>query len=135
MSGSVRPNTQLKALTRDGRILERAPITKVLAVRSLERVTLEEGCAGDIVAVSGLAVATVADAIVDPDVSEALPATPIDPPTIAVNFSINDSPLAGRNCDKVTSRMLRERLSREAEGNVAIRIAEKPTRRSRRRVP
>lgn len=123
-TGTVKPNMAIKALTRDGKLIEQGRITKVLAFRGLERVGVDEAQAGDIVALAGLSKATVADTICDPLVSEPIQAQPIDPPTIAMTFSVNDSPLAGTEGDKVTGRMIRDRLMREAEGNVAIRISE-----------
>jgi GTP-binding protein len=123
-SGVVRPNMAVKALSPDGQLLEQGRITKVLAFRGLERVAVEEARAGDIVALAGFGKATVADTLCDPLVTEPLHARPVDPPTIAMTFSVNDSPLAGTEGDKVTSRMIRDRLLREAEGNVAIRIVE-----------
>ncbi len=121
-SGVIKSNTILKALTRDGSEIEQTRITKVLAFRGLERVALDQAEAGDIVAVAGFKTATVADTICDLAVEWALPAQPVDPPTLAMNFMVNDSPLAGREGDKVTTRMIRARLMREAEGNVAIRV-------------
>jgi GTP-binding protein len=123
-SGTVKTNMSVKALSRDGTVVETGRITKILAFRGLERVPVDEAQAGDIVALAGLSKATVADTIVDPSVTEAIPAQPIDPPTITMTFSVNDSPLAGREGDKVTSRMIRDRLLKEAEGNVALRINE-----------
>ncbi|NQW08654.1 MAG: translational GTPase TypA [Alphaproteobacteria bacterium] len=123
-SGSIRPNAQIKAMHRDGTDIERARVSKVLAYRGLDRTPLEVAYAGDIVAIAGFSVATVADTICAPEVTEAIDSTPIDPSTIAVTFSVNDSPLAGREGSKVTSRMIRDRLFREAEGNVAIRVRE-----------
>lgn len=123
-SGVVRSNMNVKALDRDGRQIETGRITKLLAFRGLERQSIEQAGAGDIVALAGLAQATVADTIGAMEVTEALPSRPIDPSTLAMTFSINDSPLAGKDGDKVTSRQIRERLMREAEGNVAIRITE-----------
>jgi GTP-binding protein len=127
-SGTVRTNMQVKALARDGSLVENGRISKILAFRGLERVPVDEANAGDIVALAGLSKATVADTITDPAASEAIPAQPIDPPTITMTFSVNDSPLAGREGDKVTSRMIRDRLLREAEGNVALRISETGTK-------
>jgi GTP-binding protein len=121
-SGVIKPNTILKALRRDGSEIEQTRITKVLAFRGLERVALDQAEAGDIVAIAGFKSATVADTICDQSVEWALPAQPVDPPTLAMNFMVNDSPLAGREGDKVTTRMIRARLMREAEGNVAIRV-------------
>ena len=123
-SGTVRTNMQVKGLSRDGSLVENGRISKILAFRGLERVPVDEANAGDIVALAGLSKTTVADTITDPAATEAIPAQPIDPPTITMTFSVNDSPLAGREGDKVTSRMIRDRLFREAEGNVALRISE-----------
>ncbi len=123
-SGSVKPNQNVKALSRDGKLLESGRITKVLAFRGLERQPVEEASAGDIVAIAGLEQANVADTICNPDVTEPIPAQPIDPPTLSMTFRVNDSPLAGTEGDKVTSRMIRDRLFREAEGNIALKIAE-----------
>ncbi|HET9414392.1 MAG TPA: translational GTPase TypA [Pseudolabrys sp.] len=123
-SGSVKPNQQVKVLDHDGRLIESGRITKVLAFRGLERTAVEEASAGDIVAIAGLPNATVAMTICDPLVEMPLPAQPIDPPTLAMIFRVNDSPLAGTEGDKVTGRMIRDRLLREAEGNVALRVRE-----------
>jgi GTP-binding protein len=124
VSGRVRHNMTAKVLTISGKEIEQARLTKLLAYRGLERVPLESAEAGDIIAIAGLGKATVAHTICDPEVETPIPAQPIDPPTLAVTFTINDSPLAGRDGDKVTSRLLRARLLREAEGNVAIRVTE-----------
>ncbi len=125
-SGRLTPGMSIKALSRDGKEIERGRITKLLAFRGLKRTAIDEALAGDIVAVAGLSKATVADTLCAVEVTEALPAQPIDPPTIAITVSINDSPLAGRDGDKVQSRVIRARLLREAEANVAIKIAETP---------
>jgi len=125
-SGTVRPNMPVKVLARNGRLVEEGRISKVLAFRGLERQAIEEGAAGDIVAIAGLSEATVAETVAAPEVTEPLPAQPIDPPTLAMTFRINDGPLAGKEGDKVQSRVIRERLLREAEGNVALRISENP---------
>ena len=114
----------VKSLSRTGEVLEQTRITKVLAFDGLERTPLEFAKAGDIVAVAGLSSTTVSDTIADPKVQTPIEASPIDPSTIAVTFSINDSPFAGNDGDKVTSRMLRDRLMREAQGNVAIKVTE-----------
>ncbi|MFL5032315.1 MAG: translational GTPase TypA [Xanthobacteraceae bacterium] len=123
-SGAVKPNQDVKVLDRDGKLVEQGRITKVLAFRGLERTGVEEAEAGDIIAVAGLPEATVSHTICAPEVTVPLPAQPIDPPTLAMTFRINDSPLAGTEGDKVQSRVIRERLLREAEGNVALRITE-----------
>jgi GTP-binding protein len=123
-SGSVRPNQPIKALRRDGSLIDAARVTKVLAFRGLERTGVDVAEAGDIVAIAGLTKATVADTLCDPAVEMALPAQPIDPPTLAMLFRINDGPFAGQEGDKVQSRVIRDRLFREAERNVAIRVTE-----------
>jgi GTP-binding protein len=123
-SGLVKPNQSVKVLSHDGKLVESGRITKVLAFRGLERVPLDEAGAGDIVALAGLPNATVAHTICDPSVETPLPAQPIDPPTLAMTFRVIDSPLAGTEGNKVTGRMIRDRLLREAEGNVALRVRE-----------
>jgi GTP-binding protein len=123
-SGTVKPNQGVKVLDRDGNVVDEGRVTKVLAFRGLERTGVDEAEAGDIVAVAGLPEATVSHTICAPDVAAPLPAQPIDPPTLAMTFRINDSPLAGTEGDKAQSRVIRERLLREAEGNVALKITE-----------
>ena len=124
VAGRLKPNATLKALGRDASVIEEARVTKVLAFRGLDRVGLEEAEPGDIVAIAGFERATVADTICDTNYGVPIPSQPIDPPTLAMTFSINDSPFAGQDGNKVTSRMIWSRLKREAEGNVAIRISE-----------
>jgi len=123
-AGTLRLNTMVKAIGRDGAVIEEARLTKLFAFRGLKREPVEEARVGDIVALAGLAQATVADTICAPEVTQPIEARPVDPPTLAMTFSINDSPLAGQEGDKVTSRMIRARLEREAEGNVAIHLSE-----------
>jgi GTP-binding protein len=122
--GVAKVNMPVKALARDGKVLETARLSKILAFRGLERVPVDTAVAGDIIAIAGLTQTTVADTISAPDVTVPLHSTPIDPPTLAMTFSVNDSPLAGREGTKVTSRMIAERLFREAEGNIAIQVRE-----------
>jgi GTP-binding protein len=105
-------------------VVEEGRVTKVLAFRGLERTPIDEGFAGDIIAIAGLPEAFVSHTLCAPEVTEPLPAQPIDPPTLTMTFRINDSPLAGTEGDKVQSRVIRERLLREGEGNVALRISE-----------
>jgi GTP-binding protein len=123
-SGTIRPNQNVKVLDRDGNLIESGRVTKLLAFRGLEQTGVEEAEAGDIVAVAGLPNATVSNTICAPEVESPLPAQPMDPPTLAMIFRVNDSPLAGTEGDKVTGRMIRDRLLREAEGNVALRVRE-----------
>ncbi|MGA7429480.1 MAG: translational GTPase TypA [Xanthobacteraceae bacterium] len=123
-SGSVKPNQPVKVIDRNGELIEEGRVTKVLAFRGLERAPIEEGFAGDIVAIAGLPEAFVSHTLCAPEVTEPLPAQPIDPPTLTMTFRINDSPLAGTEGDKVQSRVIRDRLLREGEGNVTLRISE-----------
>ncbi|MDT0574832.1 translational GTPase TypA [Croceicoccus sp. F390] len=129
-SGSVKVNAPIHALNADGKIIETGRASKIMAFRGLERVPVEEAKAGDIISLAGLANTTVADTICDPSVTEPLQAQPIDPPTLSMRFSVNDSPMAGREGSKVTSRMIRDRLMREGESNVAIRVTEASDRDS-----
>lgn len=121
-SGSVKPNQTIKVLARDGSLVESGRVSKVLAFRGLQREPIEIGEAGDIVSISGLQKANVADTFVDPSVTEPIEAQPIDPPTLSMTFRVNDSPLAGTEGDKVTSRVIWDRLQKEAEGNVALKV-------------
>jgi GTP-binding protein len=123
-SGSIKPNQMLKALNRDGKLIENFRVTKVLAFRGLERVPVDQADAGEIVALAGMSDATVADTLCDPSVEGPLPAQPVDPPTLSMTFRINDGPFAGQEGDKVQSRVIRERLLKEAERNIAIRISQ-----------
>ena len=123
-TGTARANMPIKALSAEGKVLEQGRISKLLAFRGLERVPVEMAEAGDIIAIAGVTNATVADTLCDLSVTQAIHAQPIDPPTLAMTFSVNDSPLAGQEGDKVTTRVIRDRLMREVEGNVAIRITE-----------
>ncbi len=123
-SGRVKANTTVKGIGQDGKVTETARLTKLLAFRGLKREPVEMAEAGDIVAVAGLVNTTVADTIAETSVSEPLPARPISPPTMAMTVTVNDSPLAGREGEKLTGRMIRDRLMREAEGNIAIRVTE-----------
>jgi GTP-binding protein len=125
-AGSLKVGATLKALTRTGERIEQFRVTKILAFRGLAQQPIDEAVAGDIVTLAGMTKATVADTLCDLSVDTALPAQPIDPPTITVTFGINDSPLAGRDGNKVQSRVIRDRLMKEAETNVAIKIADTP---------
>ncbi|MEO0637477.1 MAG: translational GTPase TypA [Pseudomonadota bacterium] len=127
-SGSVVPNQPIKALSRDGKQIETGRVSKVLAFRGLERVPVEKAEAGDIISIAGMQTATVADTLCDATVSEPLAAQPIDPPTISMTFMVNDSPLSGTEGKKVQSRVIRERLMAEAEGNVALQVSEGATK-------
>ncbi|NIZ12240.1 translational GTPase TypA [Phaeobacter sp. HF9A] len=125
-SGTLKVGESIKALSRDGALIENFRATKIMAFRGLAQQPIDLAEAGDIVTVAGMTKATVADSLVDTSVNEALPAQPIDPPTITVTFGINDSPLAGRDGKKVQSRVIRDRLMKEAELNVAIQVSDTP---------
>jgi GTP-binding protein len=125
-SGRLRTGDTVKALSRTGERIEQFRVSKVLAFRGLGQQAIDVAEAGDIVTIAGMSKATVADTLCDPAIDVPLPAQPIDPPTISVTFGINDSPLAGRDGSKVQSRVIRERLMREAELNVAIKVSDTP---------
>jgi len=125
-SGRLRAGETVKALSRNGDKLEQFRVSKILAFRGLGQQAIEVAEAGDIVTLAGMSKATVADTICDLTLDIPLPAQPIDPPTISVTFGINDSPLAGRDGKKVQSRVIRERLMKEAELNVAIKVSDTP---------
>ncbi|MGB3581166.1 MAG: EF-Tu/IF-2/RF-3 family GTPase, partial [Roseiarcus sp.] len=125
-SGSIRTNAPVKVIDRQGDTLEQGRVSRILAFRGIERAPIDEAVAGDIVAIAGLEKFNVADTLCGPEEVEPLTAQPIDPPTLSMTFSVNDSPLAGTEGDKVTSRVIRDRLMREAEGNVALRVEQAP---------
>lgn len=124
LSGCIKPNDQIIALSRDGDIVERGRVSKILAFRGLERTPIDMGQAGDIVSIAGLTEATVAHTLCDPSIRKSLEAQPIDPPTLSMQFKINSGPFAGQEGDKVQSRVIRDRLMAEAEGNVALKVTE-----------
>ena len=123
-TGTVKVNQPIHALDSAGNVIEAGRASKLFSFQGLERVPVEQASAGDIISLAGLAVATVANTIAETSVTTAIAAQPIDPPTLSMRFAVNDSPFAGREGDKVTSRMIRDRLMREAESNVAIRVTE-----------
>lgn len=126
-SGTLKAGTTIKSMSREGELIENFRVTKILAFRGLNQQAIDVAEAGDIVSIAGMSKATVADTLCATEVTEAIPAQPIDPPTITVTFGINDSPLAGRDGDKVQSRVIRARLMKEAESNVAIRVTDAAT--------
>lgn len=123
-SGILKTNDPIKVLNREGKVVETGRASKILAFRELDRKPIEQAEAGDIVAIAGLLKSTVADTLCTPDEVEPIQAQPIDPPTLAMTFAVNDSPYAGQEGSKVTSRMIRDRLLKEAEGNVALQVTE-----------
>jgi GTP-binding protein len=125
-TGRLKVGATVQALSRVGQKIEQFRVTKIQAFRGLAQQDIEEALAGDIVSIAGMSKATVADTICALAVDTALPAQPIDPPTITVTFGINDSPLAGREGKKVQSRVIRDRLMKEAESNVAIKVTDTP---------
>jgi GTP-binding protein len=127
-TGIAKVNMPLKVLSRDGKVLETGRATKLLSFRGLERIPVDTAEAGDIIALAGMENANVADTFCAPEVEEPLKARPIDPPTLAMTFGVNDSPFAGQEGDKLTTRVIGARLAREAEGNVAIRVTESEDR-------
>lgn len=123
-SGTIKVNDPIRALDMDGKVIETGRASKIMTFRGLDRVPVDEARAGDIISIAGMTVATVSNTIAAPEVTVPIKAQPIDPPTLSMRFAVNDSPMAGREGSKVTSRMIRDRLEREAESNVAIRITE-----------
>jgi GTP-binding protein len=123
-SGRAKVGMPIKVLNLKGEVVEQGRLTKLLAFDGIKRVPVEEAEAGNIVAIAGIVKASVSDTIGGLELASAVPSTPIDPPTMAITISVNDSPLAGQEGSKVTSRMIRDRLLKEAEGNVAIRVTE-----------
>ena len=123
-SGSIKVGDNLKAIDRDGNLVEKAKVSKLMVFAGLNKVVVEEANAGDIVCIAGFTKATVSDTVCHPDIVEPLYAKPIDPPVLSMTFSVNDSPLAGQDGNKLTSRNIRDRLLKEQEGNVSIRIKE-----------
>ena len=122
--GSAKVNDSVKAINLDGKSIETGRLTKLLTFKGTERVIVDEVQAGDIICIAGLTKTSVADTICEPSVTEPLASTPIDPPTMSVTITVNDSPFGGREGKKVTSTVIRERLLAEAETNVAITFAE-----------
>lgn len=121
-SGTIKVNQAIKVLDRNGQLLENGRVSKILAFRGLERVPIDEAEAGDIIAIAGITKASVADTLCASEISDPLPSRPIDPSTLVMRFSVNDSPMAGREGSKLTSRVIGERLMHETEGNVAIKV-------------
>ena len=122
-SGIAKINMPIKVMDREGRVIEQGRATKLLSFQGLERVPVSSAEAGDIIAIAGLSEANVADTFCAPEVDTPIAARPIDPPTLAKTFSVNDSPLAGLEGDKLTTRAIGARLEREAEGNIAIHVS------------
>lgn len=125
-SGRIAPNTSIKVLDITGKIVEQGRISKLFGFKGVQRVPLEEAQAGDIISIAGLTKSTVSHTLGLPENTEPLATLPIDPPTLVMTFSINDSPYVGQDGDKVTSRVIRDRLLKEAEGNVSIRVTPTP---------
>lgn len=129
-SGIATANMPVKAININGEQVELGRLTKIFVFRGVEKVPVEKAEAGDIVAIAGLMKASVADTICAGEVVDAIPATPIDPPTMSITITVNNSPFAGTEGNKVTSRVIGDRLSREAESNVAIKVTEADTKDS-----
>ena len=127
-SGVAKVNMAVKALSLDGKTVETFRLTKLLSFAGIKRVPVESAEAGDIICIAGMVETSVADTICEPSVTVPIQATPIDPPTMSVSITVNDSPLCGREGKKLTSTMIRDRLFAEAETNVAIRVTESANR-------
>lgn len=129
-SGVAKLNMPINAIDLNGKVVETGRLTKLQSFLGVKRIPVDEAYAGDIICVAGLDTASVADTICDPQVTKPIESTPIDPPTMSIAISVNDSPLAGQEGTKVTSRMIRDRLMSEAETNVAITVTESDTKDS-----
>ncbi|RCL03668.1 MAG: GTP-binding protein [Candidatus Tokpelaia sp. JSC161] len=129
-SGSIQENQIIQVLTQEGKIVETGRISKILAFRGLKRQPIHKGTSGDIIAISGLQKGTVSDTFCDPSITTPLTAPPVDPPTVSMTFLVNDSPLAGTEGKKLTSRVIRERLLKEAESNIALKVKESSMKNS-----
>ena len=123
-SGKAKVNMPLKALSQDGKTIEQTKISKILSFRGILKVATEEAVAGDIVSIAGFTKATVADTLCDLVIENPIKAEPIDPPTLAMTFTVNDSPFMGKEGSKITSRAIGERLFKEAESNISIKVTE-----------
>jgi GTP-binding protein len=120
--GESRVNMPIAKVTREGDITSGLRLTKLLTFQGLERLEVEEASAGDIVCISGIEDLNIGDTIADAQVPEGLHAVSVDEPTVSMFFSVNTSPFAGREGKFLTSRQIRERLTRELESNVALRV-------------
>lgn len=123
-SGTVKENMLVKVLSSEGEEIAQSRLSKLLTFENVNTVPVKEAVAGDIVSIAGIKEATVSNTICDLSIEKPLKALPIDPPTLMMTFSVNDSPMAGKEGDKVTSRMIRDRLLQEAEGNISITVKE-----------
>ncbi|CAA9589031.1 GTP-binding protein TypA/BipA [uncultured Synechococcales cyanobacterium] len=122
-NGTIKMGQQAALITEKGGIV-RAKVAKLMGFEGLKRIDLETAAAGNIVAVAGFAEANIGETITCPNEPRALPLIKVDEPTLQMTFSVNDSPFAGQEGDYVTSRQLRDRLFRELETNVALRVEE-----------
>ncbi len=122
--GTAKANQQIKAINLEGKKVDEGRLTKIFRYEGTKKVPIEVGEAGDIVIIAGLEKANVADTICDLELNEPISATPIDPPTMSITITVNNSPLAGTEGNKLTSTQIRERLILEAENNVGITFAE-----------
>jgi GTP-binding protein len=123
-SGAAKINMPIKAVNLAGEVVERGKLTKMFSFRGIKKISIEEAQAGDIISLAGLSAASVSDTICSLENEIPIKSTPVDAPTMSIMISINDSPYAGQEGTKVTSRMIRERLLAEAETNVAITVKE-----------
>ena len=124
ISGRARVGLPIKTLNLKGEVVEQGRLTKLFGFQGIKREAVTEAEAGDIITIAGVEKSTVSDTICDISVNVPLQSTPVDPPTMAITISVNDSPLAGQEGSKVTSRVIAERLLSEAESNVAISVKE-----------
>ncbi len=122
--GKIKVGDTIQVLREGTGKIEEVRVTKLLGFSGLSRIPIENAEAGDIICIAGVKEATVADTLCAKEVSEPLKAPSIEPPTISINIGINDSPLAGLEGKKMTGRVIRDRLFKEAEINVALKVYE-----------
>ncbi len=121
-SGVAKVNTPVKVLDLHGTVKENTKLTKLFSFKGIERIPLEEVIAGDIIAIAGVESASVSDTICAPEIDTPIKSTPIDPPTMAINIGVNNSPLAGKEGTKLTTRVILDRLRKEEATNIAITV-------------
>ena len=124
ISGNAKINDSVKAIDLNSNLIENGRLTKLFKFEGTKKVPVDEVFCGDIICIAGLTKASVSDTICNTNVTTPLKSTPIDPPTMSVTITVNDSPFAGRDGKKVTSTVIRERLIAESETNVAITFSE-----------
>jgi len=129
-SGKAKVNNLVKVIDLNGNVIENGRLTKLFTFKGTKRIPVDEVFAGDIICIAGLTKCSVSDTICNSSINLPIKSTPIDPPTMSITITVNTSPFAGQDGDKITSNMLRKRLINESESNVAITFKENDSRDS-----